>query len=84
MPTLTKTGTVDFDHEIDSSLLPAHLAGCLRDVDANAVQVRDNRVTFRGGFFRLVTNWNVLVSFRFGDLAVDSDTCEVRHCLSCR
>ena len=77
-----KTGIVNFDHEIDPSLLPAHLAGCLRDVDANAVQVRDNSVTFRGGFFRFVGSWNVLVPFGFGDLTVDSETCKVRYGLS--
>jgi hypothetical protein len=84
MQALRKTGAVDFDREIDASLLPAHLASCLRDVDADAVQVKDNRVTFRAGIFRFVTNWNVLVAFGFGDLTVDSVTCKVRYCLSYR
>jgi hypothetical protein len=79
-----KTAAVDFDREIDASQLPAHLASCLRSVDANAVEVTDNRVTFRGGFFRFVTNWNVLVAFGFGDLTVDSESCKVRYCLSYR
>ena len=79
-----KTGAVDFDREIDPSLLPAHLAGCLRSVDADDVRVRDQRVTFRGGIFRFVTNWNILVAFGFGDLTVDSETCKVRYCLSYR
>jgi hypothetical protein len=79
-----KMGAVDFDREIDPSQLPAHLASCLRSVDADAVEVRDNRVTFRGGIFRFVTNWNVLVAFGFGDLTVDSESRKVRYCLSYR
>ena len=84
MPALTKTGAVDFNEGIDPSLLANHLAGWLRDVDANEVEVRPNHVTFKGGVFRFVTNWNVLVSFGFGDLAVDANTHEIRYCLSCR
>jgi hypothetical protein len=79
-----ETGTVDFDREVDSSLLPAHLAGCLRSVDADAVEVTDNLVTFKGGVFRFVTNWNVLVPFGFGDLTVNSETREIRYRLSYR
>lgn len=84
MLSLTTTGTVDFDQEVDSSLLPAHLAGCLRNVDADVVEVRGNRVTFKGGMFRFVTNWNVLVPFGFGALAINSETREIRYCLSYR
>ena len=82
MPMLMKSGKVDFDHEIDASLLPAHLAKCLRSVDADAVEITNNRVTFKGGVFRFVTNWNVLVSFGFGDVTVDSETREVAYGLS--
>jgi hypothetical protein len=84
MPMLVKTGAVDFDCEIDPSLLPAQLASCLRSVGADAVQVMDKGVTFRGGMFRFVTNWNVLAAFGFGDLKVDSEAREVRYCLSYR
>ena len=45
-------------------------------------EVRNNRVTFRGGVFRFVTNWNILVNFGFGDLAVDSDAREIHYRLS--
>jgi len=79
-----ETGTLGFDQEVDVSLLPAHLAGCLRGVDADAVEVTDNLVTFRGGIFRFVTNWNVLVPFGFGDLTVNSETREIRYRLSYR
>jgi hypothetical protein len=84
MPALTTTGAVDFGKEIDSSTLAAHVAARLRDVNANDVEVRPNRVTFKGGFFRFVTNWNILVSFGFGDLVVDPDTHEIRYRLSYR
>jgi hypothetical protein len=84
MAVLMKTGSVAIDHEIDPTLLPAHLAECLRGVDASAVEVSGNRVTFKGGVFRFVTNWNVLVPFGFGDLTVDSQSGEVRYRLSCR
>jgi hypothetical protein len=78
------TGAVDFGKDVDSSLLAAHLAVRLREVDASEVEVRNNRVTFSGGIFRFVTNWNILVSFGFGDLTVDSDTSEIRYRLSYR
>jgi hypothetical protein len=79
-----KTGLVDFDRDVDSSLLPARLAGCLRGVDADEVEITDNRVTFEGGIFRFVTNWNVLVPFGFGDLTVCPETRQVRYRLSYR
>lgn len=65
-------------------MLASHLAACLRKVDANAVELRDNRVTFEAGMFRFVINLNVLVPFGFGDLTVNSETREVRYCLSYR
>jgi len=79
---LRKTGTVDFDPEINASLLPEHLASCLRSVDANDVQVTDKIVAFRGGIFRFVTNWNVLVAFGSGDLTIDPKRCKVQYCVS--
>jgi hypothetical protein len=82
MPTLTKAGVVHFDRDTDASLLPEHLASCLRGIYANSVEVRDTRVTFTGGLFRFVTNWNVLIPFGEGDLTVDSDTGEVRYRVS--
>ena len=33
--------------------------------------------------FRLVSNWNILVPFGFGDLTVDSDARKVRYTLNC-
>jgi hypothetical protein len=82
MPSLLKIGTVHFDPALDASVLPQHLANCLNDVSANDVEIRGNRVSFKGGLFRLVTSLNVLVPFGSGDLAVKSDTHEIRYCLS--
>src|ERR1700685_2514732 len=76
---LMTTGTVDFGKEVDSSLLAAHIAARLRGVDANDVDARPNSVTFKAGVFRFVTNWNILVSFGFGDLVVDPQTHEIHY-----
>src|ERR1700683_3421811 len=81
---LMTTGTVDFGKEVDSSLLAAHIAARLRGVDANDVDARPNSVTFKAGVFRFVTNWNILVSFGFGDLVVDPQTHEIHYRLSYR
>ena|SRR5579864_9143373 len=78
-----RTGTLAFDRAVDSALLPAHLARCLRSVNASTVEIIGNRVTFTAGIFRLVSNWNVLVPFGSGDLTVDADACKVRYTLNC-
>jgi hypothetical protein len=82
MPWFLTHGSVGFDDEVDSSSLPSHLARCLRDVDANAIEIDGNTVRFKGGIFRLVTNWNVLVPFGFGDLTINSEPREVCYRLS--
>jgi hypothetical protein len=84
MAILTTSGRIDFGQEIDPSLLPAHLAECLRSVDADEVEIANNRVTFEGGVFRFVTNWNALAPFGFGDLTVDSEARAVAYGLSYR
>jgi len=78
-----RIGVVPFDQGVDSALLPEHLAECLRGVRASAVEITGNNVTFTGGMFRLVSNWNVLDPFGSGDLAVDADACMVRYTLNC-
>ena len=78
-----RTGAVRFDLGVDSALLPVHLAGCLRGVDASSIEILGNHVVFTAGMFRLVGNWNVLVPFGSGDLTVDSIACEVRYTLNC-
>src|SRR5713226_3498439 len=78
------TRTVNFDGDVDLATLPAHLANCLRRLDAREVEVDQNRVSFTGGMFRFVSNWNVLVPFGFGDLTVDSSARHIRYRLSFR
>jgi len=78
------TGDVSFDDEVDLLVLPTHLAACLRDVKARAVEIEGNHIAFTGGMFRLVSNWNVLVPFGYGDLTVDASTRQVHYRLSSR
>ena len=71
---LTKIQTVYFDREVDSALLPGHLAVWLRSVEADTVEVMGNRVTFTAGLFRIVGRGNILAPFGFGYLTVISIT----------
>jgi hypothetical protein len=64
--------------------LPTHLANCLRRVEARQVATEANRISFKGGVFRLVGNWNVLCPFGFGDLTVDANTRQIQYRLSFR
>lgn len=84
MPTLAMAGKVVLPADASAPALVAHLADCLRDVYAKEVRVEGNSISFVGGYFRFVTNWNVLVTFGFGDLTVDSANCEVSYRLSYR
>jgi hypothetical protein len=84
MPTLTTTGKIGFPAGVSTSELLAHLADCLRDVSAKEVRVEGNSVSFVGGVFRFVTNWNVLAPFGFGDLTIYSANSEVSFRLSYR
>jgi hypothetical protein len=66
-----KPGRLEFEAGVDVSQLPAHLAACLKNARASAVDVTACQVSFKGGIFRLVSNWNVLVPFGSGSLTVD-------------
>ena len=79
---LMYSGTIHFDVDTQPSILTAHLAECLRRVHARQIRVEGNRVSFRGGCFRFVTNWNVLGPFGYGELEVDMVANEVRYRLS--
>jgi len=84
MSFLITTGTETFNLSVDPSLLPAHLAVCLRSVDAEVVEVLGNRVIFKPGAFLLVSNWNVLVPFDSGEFTVDASAREIRYSLRFR
>jgi hypothetical protein len=78
------TRTVIFEGDIDQTMLAAHLADCLRQVDARMIEIDQNRVSFKGGAFRLVNNWNVLVPFGFGDLTINTTSRHISYRLSFR
>jgi hypothetical protein len=80
----TYRGSVPVVPDVDSARLPEHLAARLRDVRAYGVQIEGTRIRFKGGIFRLVTNWNVLVPFGAGELTVEPARNEIRYALSFR
>jgi hypothetical protein len=76
------TGTIHVGEDLQSSALMPHLAECLRRARARDVTVDGNRIAFKGGLFRPVSNWNVLVPFGTGELEFLPTTREVRYRLS--
>lgn len=84
MLSLACAGAFEFDDGVDKAALLAHLAGCMRKLDARAIRISLDSVSFSGGPFRLVSNWNILVPFDHGELVVDEVTHEVRYRLSFR
>jgi hypothetical protein len=76
---LVCTGALDFDEGVERRALLVHLAGSLRKIDARAVTISDESVTFRGGLFRLVSSWNILMPFGSGELVVDAKKHAVRY-----
>jgi hypothetical protein len=65
------TGTFSFDEQVDVAVLPEHIAACLSRVHAREIQINSNCISFSGGLFRLVSNWNVLVQFERGELTIN-------------
>lgn len=82
--TLMIEGSIYFGEETDPQKLPSHLADCLHNANATTVDLADGCVAFKGGVFRMVGNWNVLVPFGFGELRVDPVTRQVYYRLSAR
>ncbi len=76
------TGTINVDEDVQPSALMPHLAECLRRVRARHITVDGNRITFKGGVFRFVSNWNVLSPFGTGELEFLPTTRQVRYRLS--
>jgi hypothetical protein len=79
MLSLICTGTFEFDDGVDKAALLAHLAEQLRKLDARAIRISRDAVSFRGGFFRGVNNWNILIPFGHGELIVDNAKPEVYY-----
>ncbi len=74
--------TLKYDARVDSTQLAPHFARSLRSARASDVRVIEDRVVFKGGIFRLVTNWNVLVPFGHGEIQIDSERRTIRYRLS--
>lgn len=72
MRSLVISGEVPFDEPLDPAILQVHLLDNLRDIEARNIESSGRDIEFTGGYFRAVTNWNILVPFGFGSLTVDS------------
>jgi hypothetical protein len=81
-PSLTYSGSFEFDEGVDKAALILHLAECLRKLNAHDIRPSQVSVSFRGGVFRGVSNWNILIPFERGELMVDETAHEVRYRLS--
>ncbi len=56
----------------------------LTRVQATDIRFEDNKVAFRGGIFRWVTNWNILGPVGYGEIEVIyGDPGVIRYNLSC-
>jgi hypothetical protein len=84
MPSLAYDGVFDFDEGVNKADLLAHLASRFQKVNAGDIQISRDSVSFRGGFFRGVGSWNVLIPFGRGELIVDDIIHEVHYRLSLR
>jgi hypothetical protein len=67
---LITSGTIRVDTLPDDGLpgLIARVEQALRRVRAARLQVSGDTISFRGGFFRAVTNWNILVPISSGEI----------------
>jgi hypothetical protein len=54
----------------------------LEDAQARKVSVEPNTVSFKGGFFRLVGNWNLLVAIGSGKIELDPQGHRIAYSLS--
>ena len=76
------TRSVEYGSQVDSTQLGTHLVHCLSRANPLQVRVAGNRIFFKGGVFRWVSNWNVLIPFGHGEIEVDSDSHRVNYSLS--
>ena len=54
------TGDVPFDDGVDLTVLPTHLANCLRDVKACAIEIEGSHIAFTGGMLRRNHSWTYI------------------------
>jgi hypothetical protein len=72
-----------FGDDLDPSALPAYFASVFQSVDARDVKVCGDSVEFKGGMFRLVGSWNILVPFGSGIVTIHPDIRQVQYQGSC-
>ena len=84
IPSLICTGSFDYDDGVNKTVLLAHLAEKLRSVNAASIRVSSNAVSFTGGLFRGVNNWNILIPFGRGELIADDAKHEIHYRLNVR
>ena len=65
------------DPSSDFSRLAKEIVESLEREKAKNLETTDNRITFTGGVFRLVSNWNVLVPITRGEIEIDGE----HHCI---
>jgi hypothetical protein len=78
------TRAVSLASEVDQEMLPAHLADCLRRINARTVKIDKNLISFTGGIFGEGSRWDILIPFGFGDLTIQSNPRQLRYRLSFR
>jgi hypothetical protein len=84
VPQLSYQRSIVLTSNADVPLLLQHLADCLRAVEARDIRVTEDAVYFKGGAFRMVTNWNVLVPFDAGRFTVSDGGQIVMYTMSYR
>jgi hypothetical protein len=55
------------------------LAEKLRDLRGRNIAIKDGTVYFTGGVFRLVTNWNILVSITRGEVRINRSATQIEY-----
>jgi hypothetical protein len=64
---LVYKGQMYLDECVAETALLDHLASCLKKLDARDIRTSGNSISFRGGLFRGVSGWNILIPFGRGD-----------------
>ena len=70
------------DKAIDDSILAKEIVKNLEKVRARNIEIIGNRITFTGGLFRFVTNWNILVPITRGEIRIDRTNQCVQYTLN--
>ena len=83
MSVFARTGSLQFGEDLDHFALPDYFSDVLQKVDARDIRVYGDRVEFKGGIFRLVNSWNILVPFGSGIVIIRPGIRQVAYQVSC-